>query len=127
MQNRTHSEHQNAQTPNDHADRLERLKRASLRDQAVRAIWQLGALLRRVEREAPHVHQRLRIAVEALQLLGAQLQLDIDARQHEPVDTAPTRFSSRSSQVRGSAGRSRSKHEQRDPDQDRARGADLSW
>lgn len=55
------------------ADRLACYKRASLRSQAQRAAWQLGALVRRVEHEAPEIHQRLRGAVEALQLLSAQL------------------------------------------------------
>ena len=57
--------------------KLERLKRASLRDQSRRAAWQLGALARRVQREAPEVHGRLRSAVEALQLLAAQLGLEL--------------------------------------------------
>ena len=63
----------------DHPDphKLERLKRASLRDQSRRAAWQLGALARRVQREAPEVHGRLRSAVEALQLLSAQLGLEL--------------------------------------------------
>jgi len=66
-------------------ERLARCKRASLRSQAVRAAWQLGALVRRVEREAPQVHRRLRSAVEALQLLGAQLTLELE------VEAAPER------------------------------------
>ena len=56
---------------------LERYKRASLGNQAQRAAWQLGALVRRVEHEAPHVQRPLRDAVEALLQLSQQL-----ARQH---------------------------------------------
>jgi len=55
---------------------LERCKRSSLRTQAWRAAWELGALVRRTQQEAPEVHQRLRNAVEALQVLGARLALE---------------------------------------------------
>ncbi|MFT4513945.1 MAG: hypothetical protein ACI89X_000434 [Planctomycetota bacterium] len=58
-----------------YADTLARYKRASLRDQALRAVWRLEALLRRVKREAPEVHRRLRVAAEALQLLSAKLTI----------------------------------------------------
>ncbi len=54
---------------------LARYKRASLGRQALRAAWHLGALVRRVEREVPEVHPRLRDAVEALLLLGQQFAL----------------------------------------------------
>ncbi len=57
-------------------DQLARWKRASLRDEAQRAAWQLGALLRRAEHEAPEVHVKLRVAIEALQLLRARLVLE---------------------------------------------------
>ena len=57
------------------ADELARYKRASLRDQSLRAVWRMEALLRRVKHEAPEVHTRLRCAVEALQLLSAKLAL----------------------------------------------------
>jgi hypothetical protein len=50
---------------------LARLKRASLRQQALGAAWQLGALVRRVEREAPEMHRRVLVAVAALQQLVA--------------------------------------------------------
>ncbi|MGK0153301.1 MAG: hypothetical protein ACI9SE_000245 [Neolewinella sp.] len=56
-------------------DTLARYKRASLRDQALRAVWRMDALLRRVKREAPEVHSRLRVAIEALQLLSAKLAI----------------------------------------------------
>lgn len=77
---------QDGSTPRTDDERLARCKRASLRSQAVRAAWQLGALVRRVEREAPQVHRRLRSAVEALQLLGAQLTLELE------VEAAPERL-----------------------------------
>ena len=57
-------------------DMLARLKRASLHSQVRRSVWQLGALVRRVEREAPEVHSRLRSVVEALQLLNARLAME---------------------------------------------------
>ena len=52
---------------------LARYKRASLSRQAQRAAWHLGALVRRVEREAPEVYPRLRDTVEVLLQLGAKL------------------------------------------------------
>ncbi len=55
---------------------LERCKRASLGRQALCAAWQLGALVRRVEHEAPEVHRQLRDAVEVLRLLGEQHALE---------------------------------------------------
>lgn len=45
---------------------LARCKRRSLGSQALRAAWELGALLRRVEREAPDAQRPLRAAVEVL-------------------------------------------------------------
>ncbi|MFN3242490.1 MAG: hypothetical protein ACE37K_13385 [Planctomycetota bacterium] len=70
---------------------LERCKRASLRTQAWRAAWELGALVRRTATEAPEVHPRLRQAVEALQVLGARLALE-DEPEAQPdglPDTLP--------------------------------------
>ena len=69
-------------------DELARLKRASLQSQAKRAAWQLGGLLRRVEHEAPQVHTRLRSAVEALQVLSAQLGLELESGEVGPVPVA---------------------------------------
>lgn len=68
-------------------DKLARYKRASLRDQALRAVWRMEALLRRVKREAPEVHRRLRVAVEALQLLSANLA--IGSAGELPLRTMP--------------------------------------
>ena len=61
-------------------DPLARCKRASLAQQARRVAWQLGALVRRCEREAPEVQMRLRIATEALQLLSARIQQELEAQ-----------------------------------------------
>ena len=55
---------------------LERCKRGSLRRQVWRAAHDMGALLRCTAVEAPEVQQRLRTAVEALQMLGARLALE---------------------------------------------------
>ena len=49
---------------------LEHYKRVSLGHQARLAAWQLGALVRRVEREAPEAHRRLLDAVKVLQQLA---------------------------------------------------------
>lgn len=54
-------------------DDLARCKRASLGREALRVAWDLGALVRRAEREAPEVHDRLRAAVAALLRLGDRL------------------------------------------------------
>ena len=56
-------------------DRLEQLKRDSLREQARTAAWQLGALARRAEQEAPEVHRRLRDVEESLRALCDRLAL----------------------------------------------------
>ena len=56
--------------------RLDSLKRASLQHEAERAAWQLGALVRRAQHEAPEVYLRLRSAVEALQVLAARLAIE---------------------------------------------------
>jgi hypothetical protein len=69
---------------------LERCKRASLRTQAWRAAWELGALVRRTATEAPEVHPRLRQAVEALQVLGARLALE-DEPEAQPGTRSPGR------------------------------------
>ena len=66
-------------------DMLERCKRASLHKQTKQAVWQLGALARRAEREAPEVHLRLRAAVEALQLLNARLAMEAAGELPLPV------------------------------------------
>ena len=66
-------------------DMLERCKRASLHNQTKQAVWQLGALVRRAEREAPEVHLRLRAAVEALQLLNARLAMEAAGELLSPV------------------------------------------
>lgn len=62
---------------------LERCKRSSLRSQAWKAAWELGALVRRTQQEAPEVHQRLRNAVEALQVLGARLALEDESERDD--------------------------------------------
>ena len=66
-------------------DMLERCKRASIHKQTKQAVWQLGALARRAEREAPEVHLRLRAAVEALQLLNARLAMEAAGELPLPV------------------------------------------
>jgi hypothetical protein len=69
-------------------DMLARCKRASLHKQTKQAVWQLGALARRAEREAPEVHLRLRAAVEALQLLNARLAMESAGELPLPVGPA---------------------------------------
>ena len=54
-------------------DTLERLKRESLREQAMNAAWQMGALARRAEHEAPEVHRRLRDVEASLRALCDRL------------------------------------------------------
>lgn len=75
--------------PEQSEDQLERCKRASLRIQVQRGVWHLDALVRRVEREAPEVHRRLRSAVEALQLLGAQMALEDEMEECQPTEVLP--------------------------------------
>jgi hypothetical protein len=70
-------------------DMLARCKRASLHKQTKQAVWQLGALVRRAEREAPEVHLRLRAAVEALQLLNARLAMEAAGELPSPVGPMP--------------------------------------
>ena len=60
-------------------DLLAQCKRASLRNQSRRMALELSALARRAAEEAPEVHDRLRHAVEALQLLSARLRLADEA------------------------------------------------
>ncbi len=66
------------------ADLLARHKRMSLAAQARQAAWQLGALMRRAEHEAPEVHRRLRVAVEALQLLSARISVALASDRPAP-------------------------------------------
>lgn len=58
--------------------RAERCKQLSLKEQAQSASERVGALLRRVESEAPELTARVRGAVEALQLLNLHLSIDAD-------------------------------------------------
>ncbi|MCA8948860.1 MAG: hypothetical protein KDE27_05115 [Planctomycetes bacterium] len=53
--------------------RLAQLKRSSLGEQALQAAWQLGALVRRVEHEAPAASPALREAVATLLQLREEL------------------------------------------------------
>ena len=55
--------------------RLSEHKRASLARQALQTARQLGSLVRRVEREAPEVHQGLCDVVRELLLLSERLAL----------------------------------------------------
>lgn len=55
---------------------LRRRMRWSLRADVLRSAQQLGALLGRVEREAPSFRTRLRSAVETLQLLTGRLSVE---------------------------------------------------
>ena len=123
------------------ADRLARLKRASLHEQAQRSLWQLGALARRVEHEAPEVQARLRAAVEAMQLVCARLGLAVhDDRRPAPrrsagaacwawvgavVHLGRTSFSRPRPNVSRPGSRSGLQHDQRDRDSDRRRRVDL--
>ena len=67
------------------AELLERCKRASLGQHAQRAAWDLGALVRRVAREAPDVHRQLYEAVEVL----LQLSRRLSPRPADRGDRAP--------------------------------------
>lgn len=69
-------------------DLLAHHMRASLGHQALRAAWQLGALIRRAQREAPEVQRPLRIAVEVLLRLGER-DAARRAGGHESADRPP--------------------------------------
>lgn len=62
-----------AQSPE---DALARSRRAGLRRQLRRTLSDLESLTRRSAAEAPDLQDRLRRALEALQLLGCRLSLD---------------------------------------------------
>jgi hypothetical protein len=62
-------------------ERLASCKRAALRKQSRRVALEIDSLARRAALEAPEVRDRLRRAAEALQLLGARLELAEEPRR----------------------------------------------
>ena len=81
-------------------ERLARLKRASLREQALEAAWRLGALVRRVEHEAPEVHGTLHHAVAALRGLCMRLGRESADEQSPGIDGSASRGASSSARGR---------------------------
>jgi len=67
-------------------DALARSRRAGIRRQLRRILSDLESLTRRSAAEAPDLQDRLRRALEALQLLGCRLSLD--SGQDSPRDEA---------------------------------------
>jgi hypothetical protein len=67
-------------------DALARSRRAGIRRQLRRTLSDLESLTRRSAAEAPDLQDRLRRALEALQLLGCRLSLD--SGQEPPRDEA---------------------------------------
>lgn len=67
-------------------DALARSRRAGIRRQLRRTLSDLESLTRRSAAEAPDLQDRLRRALEALQLLGCRLSLD--SGQDSPRDEA---------------------------------------
>lgn len=70
-------------------DALARSRRAGIRRQLQRALGDMESLARRAATEAPEMQDRLRRAVEALQLFGCRLSLSSEA---EPAPPSPREF-----------------------------------
>lgn len=60
------------QLPRPTAAALPAVRALSLRQQADRSAWELGALLRRIDREMPDMAPALRDAIAALQAVAAR-------------------------------------------------------